>query len=194
MWVFRVFIVFIIMAKSNKILFKQPKSCLDCGEEITGRAGNARRCTKCLGPVYLARLEQAKERNKLQRRGLYSSPARPARVHAQSQPQALRGSYLDRQLKLSSRMMVASTLGREYIGQAQSRDGKSYSVNYKGRWVKVKKVCDGCRRDDSEVKGKWAPVYSELNSRGVENRLVLLCLGCYDRACEEPTGQQREAS
>jgi hypothetical protein len=162
---------------------KKRNYCLSCKGEITGRAANALRCARCLGPVYLAKAEERKQVAKLKRLGLYIPPAR-------------RGSTFERQLHKPGPEGI-SLLGLDYVGQAQSKDGKCYTITVSGKWLKVKKVCDGCGRDDaSGVNGKWGPIFSDFDCQGRESKPILFCLDCYDLACDA-TGkqqQQQEAS
>jgi hypothetical protein len=73
--------------------------------------------------------------------------------------------------------------GLDYYCQTQTADGKSYIINFRGKWLRIAKVCHYCKCTDELVKGQWAPIYSITDVRGNEIYPVLLCLDCYKLEC-----------
>ena len=79
--------------------------------------------------------------------------------------------------------------GLEYPFQSNAEDGQSYILPYNTVTLRIAKVCANCKRDDSEVKGLWGPIYTVTNLNGDEINPTLLCLSCYNAQCEKDWGE-----
>ena len=68
----------------------------------------------------------------------------------------------------------------QYQGQINSDDNAAYVITQGNLYRQLKKVCHHCKRTDSEVLGKWGPIYSDTDEDGDEIATILLCLRCYE--------------
>jgi hypothetical protein len=148
---------------------------MDCGKDISHRGNRAKRCEECLGPVNLRKVERSKAYQKLYRKGINAKNRKDNDLHPE-------------------RNTIAALAGCEYDGQSITADGNFFTILYKCKYRRVSKICNYCKRDEQEVRGEWAPIFSEFNDRGQELEIILLCLECYDLACDYYLRHDKEAS
>lgn len=135
----------------------QSKKCFDCGSDISHKGNRAKRCDLCLGPYYLKRMEKKKVSQMLNRGGYqYTLPSQDI-------------------------SQVFNSEGYPY----QSSNDNYFKIYREDITQRIRKICRVCNREEKEIKGKWAPIYSELNSNGDEVDYILLCLDCYEKRCDE---------
>jgi hypothetical protein len=135
--------------------------CAECRTDISHLAYNAKLCIVC---AKTRRDKREKERQ--------------LKIHLEraNRPKPLYRIYRS-----------STTPCLEYYCQNQSADGKFYIINFKGKWLRIAKVCQGCKRTDELVRGQWAPIYSITDVAGNEVSPVLLCLNCYKLECKTQT-------
>jgi hypothetical protein len=135
--------------------------CADCCADISELAYNAKLCVACAKTRRNKRDKENHLRKSLERA---------------NRPKPLYRIY-----------RVSTTPCLDYYCQNQSADGKFYIINFKGKWLRIAKICQDCRETDELVRGQWAPIYSITDVAGNEVSPVLLCLNCYKLECKAQT-------
>jgi hypothetical protein len=136
-----------------------PRFCRDCFTDISHRAAKAFRCEDCAAKEKLLRRHQ---------------------------------DYLTRILKKQEKAMERCSRGQglEYSFQRNSSDGSYYEITSDtSNNCHIPKVCAGCHRDDSQVRGQWGPIFTRPGAHGDDVRPTLLCLTCYETECEKDWGE-----
>lgn len=133
--------------------------CVDCWEDISQTRRDSVRCAEC------ARYYQTHggQRKKLEE---------TARREARQKRELIAAEFGNKPVKVF-----------EYRGQELAEAGRFLITVGKSQNKPIARRCHDCGQDDSEIRGQWAPAFTDSwNRRGVE-KIILLCLPCYQGRC-----------
>lgn len=133
--------------------------CVDCWENISQTRRDSVRCIECAKYYQM----HGGQRKKLEE---------TARREARQKRELIAAEFGSKPVKVF-----------EYRGQELAEAGRFLIVVGNGQNKPIARRCHDCGQDDSQIQGQWAPAFTDsLNRRGVE-KIVLLCLPCYQNRC-----------